>query len=319
MGATDVTKSALATYSKYLDPRTLQRTRNLELRARLIVEGLRIGQHRSPFKGQSVEFAEHRQYVGGDEVRRVDWKVFARTDRLYVKQFQAENELRLILVVDASESMAFSSHESKDAPGEPWTKFDHATAIAAVLAYMAVRQNDAVGTAVFDDRLQRYTKPSSAPAAWKQIVTELGRLPQFGPTTIGPVLQQVAAKVTGRSVVIVLSDFFDDADQVERGLRMLRAAKHEVLALQVMDPQELAFPFEDVTMFDGLESAGELLTEPRALRDAYLEQVRLHREDLAKRCRRMDVDFRTFDTAEPLDVALSTFLSERADRLRAGS
>ena len=310
--------SALATYQKYLDPRSLQRTRNLELRARLIVEGFRIGQHRSPYKGSSVEFAEHRQYATGDETRHVDWKVFGRTDKLYVKQYQAENELRLILVVDASESMAFGSHESVDDPGSTWTKFDHATAIAAVLAYMAIRQGDAVGTAVFDETLTRFTKPSSAPAAWKQVITELGQVPKFGGTTIGPALQQVAGKVTGRSVVVVLSDFFDDVDQIARGLRLLRARKHEVLALQVMDPQELKFPFEDVTMFDGLESAGELLTEPRALRDAYLEQVREHREALARQCRRMDVDLRTFDTLEPLDVAISTFLAERADRLRVG-
>ena len=311
--------SCVSGYAKYLDPRTLQRIRNLELRARLVVEGLRIGQHRSPYKGSSVEFAEHRQYVGGDEVRHVDWKVFGRSDKLYVKQFQAENELRLILVVDASESMSFSSIDSIDSPGEAWAKFDHATAIAAVLAYMAVRAGDAVGLAIFDETLNRYFKPASSQSQWKQVITELGAVPKWNKTGVGRVLGQVAQKLTGRCVVVVLSDFFDDLPEIERGLKLLRHRKHEVLCCQVMDPQETSFPFEDVTMFEGLEQAGELLTEPRSLREAYLAQMQEHTDALAHKCRRLDIEFERFDSGEPLDVAISNFLARRADRLRVTS
>jgi uncharacterized protein (DUF58 family) len=306
-------------YEKHLDARTLARVRNLELKARLIVEGFRIGQHRSPYKGSSVEFAEHRQYAEGDDTRHVDWKVFGRSDKLYIKQFQAENELRLILVVDASESMSFSSIESRDAPGESWSKFDHATAIAATLAYLAIRQGDAVGLAIVDETLSRYFKPSASRSQWKQVITELGSVPRWNKTGLGPVLGQVAQKLTGRCVVVVISDFFDEVPLIERGLRQLRHAKHEVICCQVMDPQELRFPFEDVTMFEGLESAGELLTEPRALREAYLAQVKEHTETLGHRCRRLDVDFERFDSGEPLDVAISNFLAARADRLRVTS
>ncbi|MEM8873721.1 MAG: DUF58 domain-containing protein [Planctomycetota bacterium] len=306
----------MTTTNKYLDPRTLNRIRNLELRARTTVEGLRIGQHRSPYKGSSVEFAEHRQYTAGDDTRHVDWKVFGRTDKIFIKQFQAETELRLVLVVDASESMDFGSLDSIDAPGDEWTKYDHATAIAATLAYMATRQSDSVGLAIFDQVVSRYFKPSSQPGTWRQLVTELGAIPRWNPTAIGKVLEQVTGKLTGRSVVVVLSDFFDDLDAIQKGFRMLRHKGHEVLALQVMDPQEVKFPFEDVTMFEGLEEAGELLAEPRALRDAYLQQMQEHTDELAHRCRRMGIDFERFDSGEPLDVAISTFLARRSDRLR---
>jgi uncharacterized protein (DUF58 family) len=196
--------------------------------------------------------------------------------------------------------------------GRTWTKFDHATSIATSLAYLATHQADAVGLAIFDQTLSRYFKPSSAPTQWKLVANELQQVPKWNKTTIGRVLDQIAEKVTHRSVIVLLSDCFDDLDGIKKGLRHLRYRKHEVILLQVLDPQEIEFPFEDVTLFKGLEELGQLLTEPRALREGYLEQMRLFTADLKKLCRGMNIDLTRFVTSEPLDVSLSQFLANRA-------
>src|SRR5438034_2269466 len=260
---------AATDYRKYLDPRTLARIASLDLRARLIVEGLMTGMHRSPYQGISVEFAQHRPYVAGDDTRHVDWKVFGKTDRIYLKQYQEETNLHLICVVDASESMGYGTVGATEVA---WTKYDHATAIAASLSYMAIQQQDSVGLAVFDKELKKYLKPSNSPGQWKTITHELTLVPRNAKTGTGHVLDQLAEKLTHRSLIVILSDFFDDMESLKKGLRHLRYKKHEMMVFQVLDPTEVQFPFEDVTLFKGLEALGDLLTEPRALRDGYLEQ-----------------------------------------------
>jgi uncharacterized protein (DUF58 family) len=305
---------AATDYRRYLDPRVLARVASLDLRARLIIEGLMTGMHRSPYQGISVEFAQHRQYVAGDDTRHVDWKVLGKTDRVYLKQYQQETNLQLLCVVDASESMTYGSVVGEDK--KAWTKFDHATAIAAALSYMAIQQQDAVGLAVFDNDLRRYIKPSNSPAQWKAIVQELTAQPRTRKTQTGRILEQLAEKLTHRSVVLIISDFFDDPGALEKAMRHLRYRRHEIIMLQVMDPAEVEFPFEDVTMFKGLEEAGELLTEPRALREAYLEQLRLFTDRLKKACRGMNVDYDRINSGEPLDAALGNFLARRAAMMK---
>ncbi len=295
-------------YRKYLDPRTLARIGALDLRARLIVEGLMTGQHRSPYQGISVEFAQHRPYVQGDDIRHVDWKVLARSEKVYLKQYQEETNLNLILVVDASESMGFGTIETDSGV---WTKYDCATAIAASLAYMAVQQQDSVGLAIFDQALSRYFKASNSPSQWKLVVNELQGVPRWNKTSMGRILDQLAEKLNHRSVIVILSDFFDDIESIKKGLRHLRYKKHELIAMQVMDPSEIEFPFEDVTLFKGLEEAGQLLTEPQSLRDGYLEQLELFTTQLKKQCRGLNIDFTRISSGEPLDVALSQFLANR--------
>jgi len=295
---------------KYLDPRTLARVSSLELRARQIVEGLMTGMHRSPHQGSSVEFSQHRQYTSGDDIRHLDWKVFGRSDRLYIKQYQEETNLPIVLVVDASESMGFGSVPT-DSPRN-WTKFDHATSIAAALAYMGIHQQDAVGLAIFDQVLSRYFPPHSTSGQWRHVVTELQAVPKWNKTDTGKVLEQIAEKVSHRSLIIVISDFFDSIESLVRGLRHLRYRRHEVVCMQVLDPQEIEFPFDDITMFKGMEELGELLTEPRGLRTAYLEQFKTFTDAMRKSCRAMKVDFHQFNTKDPLDAALSNFLSMRA-------
>src|SRR6266550_1710430 len=271
-------------YRKYLDPKTLARISSLDLRARLIVEGLMTGMHRSPYQGISVEFAQHRPYVQGDDIRHIDWKVYGKTDKIYLKQYLEETNLHLICIVDASESMGYGSVGEKDAP---WTKFDHATAIAAALSYMAIQQQDSVGLAVFDNQLKKYLKPSNSPGQWKTITHELTLVPRNAKTGTGHVLDQLAEKLTHRSLIVVLSDFFDDMESLKKGLRHLRYKKHEMMVFQVLDPTEIEFPFEDVTLFKGLEELGELLTEPRALREGYLEQLARFTDELKRMCRGM--------------------------------
>ncbi len=300
-------------YRRFLDPRTLAKISSLELRARLIVEGLMAGSHRSPYQGISVEFAQHRPYTAGDDIRHVDWKVLARADKVYLKQYQEETNLQLILVVDASESMGYGSIE---VDGKKWSKFDHATSLAASLAYMAVHQADSVGLAIFDQQLSRYFKPSSSPRQWKLIANELQQMPRWNKTGIGRVLDQIAEKVSHRSVIVLLSDCFDDLDSIKKGLRHLRYKKHEVILMQLFDEQEVTFPFEDVTLFKGMEELGQLLTEPRSLREGYLEQLTLFTDQLKKLCRGMNIDYQRFVTNEPLDVSLSQFLANRAASMK---
>jgi uncharacterized protein (DUF58 family) len=300
-------------YRRYLEPRTLARIGSLDLRARLVVEGLMAGMHRSPYHGISVEFAQHRQYVPGDDIRHVDWKVFAKTDKVYLKQYQEETNLHLICVVDASESMGYGSVGSGDAV---WSKYDHATAIAASLAYLAIQQQDSVGLAIFDNDLRRYFKPSNSPAQWKTITHELLLVPRLKKTGTGRVLDQLAEKLTHRSVVVLLSDFFDDIASVQHGLRHLRYRKHEVIAFQILDPMEVEFPFEDVTLFKGMEEMGELLTEPQSLRQGYLAELGAWTNELKQLCRGMHIDFTQMNSGQPLDVALSSFLAVRAASIR---
>jgi uncharacterized protein (DUF58 family) len=292
---------------------------SLELRARFIIEGLMSGSHRSPYQGVSVEFAQHRPYAAGDDTRHVDWKVLAKTDRVYLKQYRQETNLQLVCVVDSSESMAYDSafrDKEQSGKGQTWSKFDHATAIAAALSYLAIQQQDAVGLAVFDNDLRRYLKASNSPTQWKQIVQELTQQPRTRKTQTGKILQQLAEKLTHRSLVLILSDFFDDFGEIEKALRHLRYRRHELIVMQILDPAEIEFPFEQVTMFKGLEEAGELLTEPRALREAYLEQMRLATDRLRQSCRAMDVDYELVNTSVSLDAALGNFLAQRAARMK---
>lgn len=271
------------------------------------------GMHRSPYQGISVEFAQHRPYVPGDDIRHVDWKVFGKTDKIYLKQYQEETNLHLLCIVDASESMGFGSVGSgRDA----WSKYDHATAIAASLSYMAIQQQDSVGLAIFDQDLKHYIKPSNTPAQWKIITHELTIVPRLKKTSTGRILDQLAEKLTHRSLIVILSDFFDDLEGIKKGLRHLRYKKHELMAFQILDPLEIEFPFEDTTLFKGLEESGELLTEPRALREGYLEQLRLFTDELRKMCRGMHIDFHRMNCAEPLDVSLSAFLATRAASIK---
>jgi len=296
-------------YRKYLDPKVLAKIAALDLRARLIVEGYIQGIHKSPYQGFAVEFAQHRQYSPGDDLKFLDWKVFGRTDRYYIKQYEEETNLNCLFVVDCSESMAYNS-------GDGLSKYDYGLSLAAAIMYLALQQQDSVGLALFDTDVKKYIRPSNNPTQWKLLIHEMHD--QTGPakTSLGAVLHDLAERLSRRSLVVLVSDLFDDPRETIKGFQHLRYKRHEVIVFHVMDPYELTFPFEQTTLFKGLEFYPELLCEPRALRDGYLREVHRFTREIKRGCRDMHIDYELMETSRPLDVALSVYLATRAARLK---
>jgi uncharacterized protein (DUF58 family) len=291
---------------KYLDPLVLAKVRSLELKARLIVEGYLSGMHKSPYHGFSVEFAQHREYVPGDDIKHVDWKVYGRTNRFYLKQYEEETNLVLWLLLDVSESMRYGSG--------PISKYDYACMAAAALAYLTLSQQDSVGFVTFDSQVRQVLKPSGQPSQLKEIVRLM--TPGVGgeKTSLGPIFHDLAERLTRRSLLVLLSDLFDDPPAVLAGLKHLRYKRHEMMVLHVLDRAELEFPFQEATLFRGLEQYPELLTDPRTLREGYLEQVRQFVAALQRGCRNQDVDYLQLRTDRPLGAALAGYLAHRLAR-----
>jgi uncharacterized protein (DUF58 family) len=286
----------------YLDPKVLDRIDKLELRARLIVEGFVSGMHKSPYRGFSIEFAQHREYVPGDDIRFVDWKVFAKSDRVYIKEFEEETNLKAHLFVDSSESMAYGAQRSK---------FNYGATMAAALAFLILRQRDSIGLNLFDEEIETQLPPSTSRAQLGKIAHALEEAKPQGKTRIGKALHEMAERLGKKGLVILISDFFDDPEAISSGLRHLRHRGHDVLLFHIMDREEVEFPFERMTLFEGMESLPELLVDPKALRDAYLQEVKKHEETLRKSCLRMKIDYKRVISDEALDVVLSTYLARR--------
>jgi uncharacterized protein (DUF58 family) len=294
----------MATASKRsLQPEVIERIGRLEVRARHIVEGLLSGMHRSPYFGQSVEFLQHRQYVPGDDLRRVDWKVWAKQDRLYVKQYEEDTNLRCCLLVDVSESMAYGSG--------PLTKCDYAITAAAALAYLLLRQQDAVGCAVFDERIRQSIPIRTSTSHLATIVRALEPREPQSKTRLHEVLARVAETYPRRGMMILISDLLVAPDDVHQGLRLLRQLGHDVLVLHVLDDDELDFPFARPARFEGLETDDQLTCNPRALRDGYLKALDEFLATLRHGCARDNVDYALIRTSMPLDAALTAFLKHR--------
>jgi len=301
---------------KYLDPLALAKVRSLELQARLIVEGYLSGMHKSPYHGFSVEFAQHREYVPGDDLKHLDWKVYSRTGRFYLKQYEEETNLALWLLVDASESMRYSSGPFR-ANNEPEvSKYDYACMAAAALAYLTLHQQDSAGLVTYDHAVRQFLRPASQPSHLKQIVTLLNKGAGNERTSLAPIFHDLAERITRRGIVVVLSDCFDETTDILAGLQHLRHKRHEVIVLHVMDKAELEFPFQEATLFRGLEQMPELLTDPRSLRDGYLEQVNTFLADLQRGCLNMNIDYVRLRTDAPLGVVLASYLASRLARSR---
>lgn len=300
-------------YRKYLDPKVLAKVSGLELRARLVVEGFFSGMHHSPHHGASVEFADYRAYTQGDDLRRIDWKVFGKTDKYYVKQYEQETNLELMLVVDGSESMNYRSDMSG------LTKYEYATTAAAAIAFLAVQQQDSVGLTLFDENIKEFVRPSNASRQWRVIASELAQHKGQAKTSISRILHELSERLRHRTLIILMSDLFDEVGELMRAFRQLRFRQHELIVWHVMDRAELTFPFSGPTMFEGLEATGRLLAESRNLRNRYLEEVESFRNQLQAGCGQMHVDLAFFDTASSLDAALSGYLATRSARLRQRS
>jgi uncharacterized protein (DUF58 family) len=289
---------------RYLRPEAIARIARLELRARAVVEGVLAGLHKSPYKGQSVEFLQHREYVRGDDLRRVDWKVWARQDRLYVKEFEEETNLRLTLLVDGSASMDYASG--------PLGKYDYAATLAASLAWLALSHGDAVGCSLFDDKV-RASVPARTKRSHLTSVVEVLETPRTNrPTAFLPVLRELAETLPRRGMVVVVSDLLGDREGVFQGLKLLRKRGHDLVVLHVMDDEELDFPFEGPTRFEGLELPEAIACNPRALRAGYLEALGEFLADVRRRTAALRCDYSLIRTGEAVDAALVKFLSRRA-------
>lgn len=291
-------------FLKYLEPRVLNEVRGLELKARQVVEGFIAGMHRSPYKGFSVEFAEHREYVQGDDPRFIDWKAYSKSDKYYVKQYEEETNFRAMIVLDTSESMLYASEGAV-------SKLEYARYAAASLAYLIQGQSDAAGMALFDDTLYGWVEPSTSHSRLMEMLSLMYDHPPRGKTGVGQVLDRVAERGGKRALVIVISDFFDKPGEIRAGLDHLRARKHDVLLLHVMDGMELDFSYERLTQFKGLEGYPTLMCDPRALRQAYIEEVESFTSALRSAALRTRSDYTLMRTDTPLEVALQAYLAAR--------
>ncbi|MEO1008665.1 MAG: DUF58 domain-containing protein [Planctomycetota bacterium] len=310
----------------YLHPSTLSRLGTLELRAKMIVEGVMSGAHRSPYQGISVEFAQHRQYVAGDDLRHLDWKVYGRSDKLYLKQYQQETNLDLVVLVDASGSMAYGSRLFSDAAasGEStgptgstiWRKYDHATALAAALSYITLQQGDRVGLFTFADSVLTAVARSSSQGSWRRIVQALSQTPVDRPTELGRVVDQVLGKLNNRCLLVVISDFFADLETLRAACARVKHRGHDLIAFQVLDREETEFDFKDAAPFDGLEGEERLRIDPRAIRSAYLEALGQHNAAVEKGVRRVGFDYHSLGTHDWLGPPLAHFVARRQALLK---
>lgn len=318
--------------SMYLHPQTLARLGSFELRAKIIIEGLSSGQHRSPFQGYSVEFAQHRPYVPGDDIRHLDWKVYARSDRLNIKQYQQETNLDLLLLVDSSGSMNFGTRMFAEASGSGrevsldgrsnWTKFDHATALAAAMAYITLRQGDRVGLMVFADEVRLHIRRSGGQSAWRPIVSALATHPDQTPggdprpTDLRRAVDQILGNINNKCIMVVVSDLFQDPEKVRDAFARVKHAGHDLIAFQVLDQAELDFPFKDAAPFMGMEGEEMVKIDPRALREGYLEAFRKHLTEMERLARGFGFDHHIVHTHDFLGPTLAAFVARRNAQMR---
>jgi uncharacterized protein (DUF58 family) len=288
------------------DPNVLARIDRLELEARQVVEGYLSGRHRSPRHGFAVEFAQHREYAPGDDVRHIDWKVYGRTERHYLKQYEQETNLVAWLIVDASESMKYGSGAR--------TKYDLACTAAAAMAYLVLQQTDAVGLALLAGNVRGFLRPSGQLTQLREACQAMAEGPFPGPATLGKVLNELAARTGRRGIAFVFSDLLDDVPDVLAGLQHLRYQKHEVVLFHVLDAAELDFPFRHTTLFHGLEGLPEILTDPAGIRDSYLKALHDHVAAIEAGCRAMEIDYVLLRTDCDLGHDLAAYLQMRQGR-----
>lgn len=291
-------------YKTFLRPDVVSRLASMELRARLVVEGFITGLHKSPYHGFSVEFAEHRQYMPGDEIRRIDWKIYGKTDRYYIKQFEEETNLKSYIIIDASKSMDFKSEGTV-------TKLEYASFLAAALAYLMMRQQDATGLVIYDETVRRNLPPHSTKSYLQTILVELQNLKAKNKTGTGRALNTVAEQLRRRGLVIIFSDLFDNQDEVLQSLKHFRYKNNEVLLFHVLDPRERNFGYARDAIFKDLETGEEMMTQPHQIQRAYQEAMLEFIARYKRECREQRIDYVLLDTATPFDVALYEYLIKR--------
>ena len=288
---------------KYLEPEMVARLSNMSLRARLVVEGYIIGQHKSPFHGFSVEFAEHRAYGPGDEIRHIDWKLYGKTDRFFVKQYEEETNLRSYILLDTSRSMEYKSNKI--------SKLDYGNYLSAALAYLMINQQDGVGLTLFDNQIQTFIPPRSKPGHVNTILTHLDKTGSGKDTDVGIVLHEMAERIKKRGLIILISDLFDETENIINGLKHFRHNKQEIIVFHVMDRKELNFDFSNRTKFKDMETDEQITTEPWKIRKIYQQAIQSYQDELRLRCREQKIDYVPLFTDQNLDLALNEYLKKR--------
>lgn len=288
---------------RFLHPETIARISRLDLRARHVVEGFISGMHKSPVFGHSVEFVQHREYTPGDDIRHLDWKVWSKTDRFYIKQYEAETNLRCNLIVDVSESM----HYGRGA----LNKYNYGCTIAACLGYLLLRQQDSVGLITFDSDVRQIVPSRSAQTHMDALVKAMDVSRPREKTDLEKIFRRVAESIHGRGMIVIVSDLLADRETMFRGLEMLRHRRHDVLVFHVLDDEELTFPFSGTTRFEGMEELPTLTCDPRALRDGYIEALEEYLVEVRRGCARQGIDYSLVRTGDYLDAVLSKFLHHR--------
>jgi len=294
---------------RFLHPDAIKRIARLELRARYIVEGFLAGMHRSPYFGQSVEFRQHREYAPGDDLRHVDWKVWARQDRLTVKQFEEDTNLRCVLMVDLSSSMEYGNGAMN--------KYEIACTIASSLAYLILHQQDAVGCVAFDENIRTTVPVRTKRTHLNAIIESLNVQNPRDKTDMATLFRRVAETYPRRGLMVLISDLLADRDSLFKGLRLLRQRGHDVLVVHVMDDDELDFPFTGPTRFEGLETEDALNCNPRALREGYMEALNEFLDEVRRTSAQTGIDYKLIRTSDPLDAALASFISSRMGMRRS--
>ncbi len=305
-------------YMRLLDPDALAKIHRLELIARGLVEGFVSGRHRSPYKGFSVEFAEHRQYVPGDDLRDLDWRVYAKSDRYYIKQYIEETNLRSVILLDASGSMRYVGREAARHDGHRLSKFAYGRFLAASLAHLMINQQDAVGLVTFDTAVRRYIPSRSRVSHLRTILEELVRTEPGAESALAPVFHDIAERAHRRGLIVIISDLFDDPKEILNALHHFRYRKHEVLVLHVMAEEEITFPFDRWSQFRDLElESRRVQLDPRSVRSEYLRRVREFIREIEYGCGRMDVDYVQLSTRRSFAIALAHYLAGRKMRTKA--
>ena len=290
-------------YRKYLNPEIISRIKNMQLRARLIVEGFISGLHRSPYHGFSVEFSDYRHYMPGDEIRHIDWKVYGKTDRFYIKQFEEETNLKAYLLLDISGSMGYTSHKI--------TKLEYASYLAAALSYLMIEQRDAVGLVSFDEKIRKYLSPRSIRSYQSQILKELDLIKCAHKTDTASPFHEMAERIHRRSLIIVLSDLLDDPEKVISGLKHFRHKHHEVIVFHILDPREIDFNFRRNALFKDLETGEKITTQPWHIRIDYRKLMKNFIENYKRQCRLNRIDYVLINTTMDFDRALMEYLLKR--------
>lgn len=291
-------------YREYLNPQIISRINNLDLRARLVVEGFMVGLHKSPYHGFSVEFSQHRPYMQGDNLKNVDWRVFGKTEKYFIKQYEEETNLKCYIVLDSSKSMSFSSDNQI-------SKLDYASTLAASLSYLMIKQQDAVSLTIYSDKIISHLPAKSSNSFLHQILKELSVNSASSKTNTAEALSIVAEKIKRRGLVIIISDFFDDVDTTIKALKHFAHQKNEVIVFQILDPMERSFGFGKDAIFKDLETGEELTTQPYQIQKAYREAMIDFTDKIRRECLNANFDYNLLDTSTPFDKALFSYIQKR--------